>query len=232
MTRFPSGFLAFATISVAVTTALTGCNSETDQSGTGAAPDAGASDSSTPNPSEADPGTQSARIVVDGSGVTVFAEDSSELVDVPFGTAGAEAAALVAEAIGDPTVTDAAAEGSCQAAYTSYDWGGFVIRTPGRANTAEGMMFNALITELETSSGITLETTGGYQVGTFVEQLEGNPGAFLPDNSYVYGTNNGPFVAYDPQGTDGGWGAAAYLSVDDGTAVTIAAPYYFFHVCS
>ncbi len=192
-----------------------------------AAPPASPDPSSSPTP---DPSTVAGFIVISGSGVGVGAINSASIVQIPFTTDGATAAALLSEAIGvEPVVADFTGTSSgCSADYRTYDWGGLQFRSPGHITTPGGQLFNAIVTAQETSSGLELATTYLQHIGTatadFATAVRGVADDDGSGRTHIY------FDRQNPDAVEAeAWGAFAVAS--GGVVTNITSPLYFYGDC-
>ncbi|MDP3208831.1 MAG: hypothetical protein Q8M65_06755 [Rhodoglobus sp.] len=181
----------------------------------------------TPTP---DPSTVAAFIVVNGSGVGVGAINSASIVQIPYTTDGATAAALLSDAIGvTPVVADTLGSGSgCSSDYRTYDWGGLQFRSPGEITTPGGQMFNAIVTAPATTGGLELATANFQHVGMptadFATGVAGTIREDFPGHAFVYFDRQNP-DAYEYDA----WGA--FASSEGGAISRIIAPLYFYGDC-
>jgi hypothetical protein len=178
--------------------ALTACGPGTPPSGdspsvaptTGATP-SGSATSEPDGPEGTDIIVGSAEVkVVDVSGdpVTTSAYDGEpELVVEAFGLAlGVE-----------PTIsTTEGDDGGCSADQTEYDFGGFLIRSPGHIGSTG--TFEVEVTEQTTDAGIPIFTTGGVAVGDTLEAFEVAVGPLIE----LGGTSSSSYVGGDVSNPD------------------------------
>ncbi len=177
-----------------------------------------------------DPSTIADFIVISGSGVGVVAMDSSSLVQIPYSTDGATAAALLAAAIGvDPVVADVAATGGgCSGNYRTYEWGGLQFRSPGAITTPGGQSFNATVTATATPGGLELTTVSSQRIGALASDFAAAVGSVVNEDgsgtSYIY------FDRQNPDAPDyDAWGALGLAT--GGVVAKIIAPLYFYGDC-
>lgn len=128
-------------------------------------------------------------LIISGSGVAVLDETATVMVDIPFTTDGATAAAELAVALGaEPTETAMAGSPDCRWPYTEYNWGGFVLESDIEDTGTPPAGFKA-VAEGAITAGVAVYGPHNLQVGaTLAEVLAADPGGVSRD----YG---GGFVA-------------------------------------
>ena len=161
-------------------------------------------------------------IEVSAHSVGVGTASSEQILNVPYTTDVATAAAALTAVIGAPTVIPVAAT-SCNAARSIYDWGGFQIEFDPYMTDIGGTQFVATATAARTTRGLDIETQGQTVGTSLADVLAHVPGSVSGDRG------EGHIEALlDPQ-EDGLWGVIVTFTA--GTASGIHAPgvYLFGH---
>lgn len=225
------------TFGLSLVLALTACGPGAPTPPSSADPSPSATSSGGPSPSSTADETPvaAASIVVTASRLSVFGTDGSTLVSANYDMEASAVAARIADALGvDPAVSSTTGVGSgCDSDQTMYDFGGFLLRSPGFIGTTGA--YEAVITAPATSGGVVLETVGGQRVGA-------NEAAFLAAvgetvllgeypafGSYPAGANYG-FDVINPEASEYEQ-VGAYANVVDGVLESFNAPYYFYADC-
>jgi hypothetical protein len=203
--------------------ALTGCG---PGGGSGGAPTVGPPVVEHPTAGGTPTPTRDSRapafIEVTAHSVGVGSAHSGQLVDVPYTTDVATAAAALTAVIGAPTVTSVAAT-SCQAARSIYDWGAFQITFDPYMTDIGGTQFVATATATHTTGGLEVDALGQTVGMTLTDVLAHVPGSVSGDRG------EGHIEALlDPQ-EDGLWGVV--MTFTGGVANGFHAPgvYLFGH---
>jgi hypothetical protein len=206
-----------------VLAALTGCG---PGGGSGGAPTVGPPIVEHPTAGTTPTPTRDSRapafIEVTAHSVGVGSAHSEQLVDVPYTTDVATAAAALTAVIGPPTVTSVPAT-SCQAARSIYDWGGFQITFDPYMTDIGGTQFVATVTATHTTGGLEVDALGQTVGMTLTDVLAHVPGSVSGDRG------EGHIEALlDPQ-EDGLWGVV--ITFTGGVANGFHAPgvYLFGH---
>lgn len=131
---------------------------------------------SSPTPS----GREPAFLEISAHSVGVGSARSEQLLDVPFTTDVATAAASLTAVIGAPTVIAVPAT-SCQAARSIYDWGGFQIEFDPYMTETGGTQFVATVTAARTRGGLDIETRGQTVGDRLTDVLAHVPGSTSGD---------------------------------------------------
>ena len=168
-------------------------------------------------------------LIISGSGVAVLDETATVMVDIPFTTDGATAAAELAVALGaEPTET--AMEGSpfCRLPYTEYNWGGFVLQSDRDIeDTGTPPAGFIAIAEEAITAGVAVYGPHNLQVGaTLAEVLAADPGGVSRD----YG-NGLVYVALDVTGGSGVDVTGTQGIVSDEVLTVMLSPVYVFGDC-
>lgn len=178
-------------------------------------------------PSVTPAGPVPAFVSISAHSISVGDSDSRLLVNVPFTTDLATAAAALTSAIGtEPTVIPVPAT-SCEAATAIYDWGGLQITYDSYMTTVGATQFVATVSATHTAAGLELDAPYNQTVGmTLTDVLAHVPGSVSGDRG------EGDIEALlDPQ-EDQLWGVV--MTFTDGVANGFHAPgvYIFGHgVC-
>jgi len=131
---------------------------------------------SSPTPS----GRAPAFLEINAHSVGVGSASEEQLLNVPFTTDAATAAAALTAVIGAPTVIPVPAT-SCQAASSIYDWGGFQIAFDPYMTDIGGTQFVATVTAARTTGGLDIETQGQTVGTTLSDVLAHVPGSVSGD---------------------------------------------------
>ena len=221
---------ALALVALISAASLTACDSSPVEPGPTSPETASPASPDPTTSSTPDPSTVADVITISGSGVGVIAINSELIVQIPFTTDGAAAAALLSEAIGvEPVVAEFSGTGSgCDADYRTYDWSGLQFRSPGHITTPVGQLFNAIVTAQETSGGVELATVSHQHIGTVTADFVSAVGGVANDDgsgtTYIY------FDRQNPGDSDfDAWGAFAVAS--GGVVYSITSPLYFYGDC-
>lgn len=222
-----------ALVAVPLLFVLTACGPGSTTPGAtsgGASPTASATptdDGPTAAPDEA----REVSVVVNSSLVGVYAvDDGEQIAAVNFTeTDHAAAAARIAAALGeDPAITTTVGTGSgCDADQTIYDFGGFLLRSPGFVGSIG--VIEAQIEGATTTGGVPIFTLGGAQVGTARADFDALVGAVVDLGSsgstgWIGFNQSNPGVAeYDAIG--------AIARFDGGVLTQVNAPYFFYGDC-
>ncbi|MEO8094554.1 MAG: hypothetical protein ABI632_06440 [Pseudolysinimonas sp.] len=182
----------------------------------------------TPTPSVA---PVAARVQIDGTSITVMAADNSVILDVPFTTDPATAAAQLTSAIGAEPAVTTTANGLCAVDTTHYAWGGLWINVPGGFAAAPGATFIASVRDATTSNGLPVGMPSGQGVGAATtDVLAANPG--VP----VEGEPAGDSVVYfdvlsgHPLGDMDSFYGAEALAIG-GVITSLVSPIHYYYDC-
>ena len=231
MTNSRRSLLALAVIPMLLVLTACGPGSPTPgASGGGSSPSPSATptdDGPTAEPEEA----REVSIAVNSSLVGVYAVDDGEhIASVNFSeTDHAAAAARLAAAIGEePVITTTAGTGSgCDADQTIYDFGGFLLRSPGFVGSIG--VIEAQVNGAMTTGGVPIFTLGGAQVGTARADFDALAGPVVDLGS----TGSSAWVGFDQSNP----GVAEYDAIgsiarfDSGVLAQVNAPYFFYGDC-
>ncbi|MEP6481568.1 MAG: hypothetical protein ABJA94_06120 [Rhodoglobus sp.] len=179
----------------------------------------GASESATATATASPDSSAPAFVVISAHGVGVGATNSRQLIDIPYTTDIATAAAQFSTTIGvQPTVTPVPAT-ACAAATATYDWGGIKFSTDALSAGLGDPAFFVSATAAATRSGLEVDAHG-QTVGTSLTDLLAHvPGSVSGDRGDGYIE-----ALIDPQ--DGGaWGVI--MHIQDGAVSDFAAPGYY-----
>jgi hypothetical protein len=181
--------------------------------------------SSTPEPTLADPVATS--IVISAASVSVFDETATLIVDLPFDGDPAIATGLLTEVLNETPSVVTYEGGSCQAAGSTYSWGGLALFTAGTATMAPGTVFTVQASGVATANGVQVFGPHDLQVGaTLAEVLAVDPGA-LHDEPFEGSTR----IALE-HSSGAGPDAVGVLGVAiDDVLHTINSPLYIFGDC-
>lgn len=180
-------------------------------------------------PSE-EPALTVSAIVIDGDSVSVTIAEGGTLVDIPFTTDPAAAAAQLSEAIGLEPITSVTPPASCGGDLTKVTWGAITFWSPYKA-APPGAKFWASADAKQTSNGITVTMLGGQWVGfDGAATLAAYPGAEID-----FGFPDLKVVAYDiaagtkASGMDDFWGAQAIIQ--GGIVTEFMSPIHYYYDC-
>ncbi len=162
------------------------------------------------------------RILVTGSGVSVLTDTGEVLVDLPFSTDGATAAAELTLVVGaDPVVSTQAGDSECVDAGTTYDWGSFQIDSPVGFFSEPGAAYSIHVYEPATGNGLALELAPNVRSGSSIaEMLAAAPGTL---DTWV--VDFGKWLV-DPT-VDGRYGVVVN-EYPDGSVFSFGAPIKYF----
>ncbi len=180
--RSPS--LPLFAIAVAVILAVTGCaSSHSPSAGHSLKPHVTASASATPRvsptPKPTAAAVTTAKIVIDGTGLTVLGSDGSQLARVLYASDPAPSLATLVAKIGATPSTTVQPEGMCSPSVTVADWGRFRMTwyTDPAAEAGAGFTVRA---DAATVSGIAVQSPQGFTVGNQIAAMHaGTPGSQL-----------------------------------------------------
>jgi hypothetical protein len=169
-------------------------------------------------------------IVIDGDSVSVTISEGGTLVDIPFTTEPATAAAQLSEAIGLEPITSVTPTASCGGGLTKVTWGGISFWSP-YASAPPGAQFWARADAKETSNGITVTMLGGQWVG-----FDGAATiAAYPGSELDFGMSGTHVLAFDVKsGTPDGNPDDFYggIAVIQGDVVTgFSSPIHYYYDC-
>jgi len=183
-------------------------------------------DASSAATAEPAPVPVAASLVISGLGISVLDETSTVMVDIPFGTDGAAAAAELAVALGvEPTETTVTGS-DCQRPGTLYDWGGFALESAGTITMAPPGVFS-VAADAATAAGVAVYGPHNLQVGARIATvLAADPGGV----SYDYG-DGWALVALDATDESGFDVTGTRGVVYDEVLTVIEAPVYVFGDC-
>ncbi len=135
-------------------------------------PTVDAGQTETPTPAETvdaapapEPGANVSSIVIDGDSVSVNISEGGQLIDIPFTTDPATAAAQLSEAIGLQPITTTTPAASCGGGLQKVTWGAISFYSPYPAAPG-GAQFYAQADSKSTSNGKTVAMLSGQWVGS------------------------------------------------------------------
>jgi hypothetical protein len=169
-------------------------------------------------------------IVIDGDSVYVTVTEGGILVDIPFTTEPAVAAAQLSEAIGLEPITTVSPADLCDPELTRTTWGGITFISP-YASAPPGAQFWAIADAKQTGNGITVAMLGGQWIGyDGSDTVAAYPGAELD-----MGFPNTSVLAYDVKsGTADGdpdnfYGGLAVVEND--VLTSFSSPIHYWYDC-
>lgn len=191
----------------------------------------------TPTPTPTDPAAEepapvvlATSIVIDSWLVAAYAVDGTRIAEVGFDeTDHADAARRLAIALGlEPVVTSTGAIGTgCDADQTVYDFGGFLVRSPGYADSLG--VLEVEVDGATTTNGIPVVTVGGAQIGMTLVEFTAAVGTVTELGSYSGRTWVG-FDRINPA-ADAADAIGSLARFDDGVLAEWDAPVAFHGVC-
>lgn len=235
MTNFRRHLLAL--IGIPLLLALTACGPGTPTPGSSGGVSTSPSPGATPGPSgggdptaEPDPAREVA-VSVNSSLIAVYPVGGGEQVAAVnlAETDHAAAAARLAAALGEePVITTTLGTGSaCDTDQTTYDFGGFFLRSPGLVGSVGAIEVG--VVGVATTGGVPIFTLGGAQIGTSRAAFETVAGPVVEIGTWGMSTLVG-FDRINPEEPEfDGIGSIAWF--DSGVLVDIHAPYYFYGDC-
>jgi hypothetical protein len=169
-------------------------------------------------------------VVVDSHLIAAYAADGTQVAAVGYDeTDHAAAAGRLTIALGlEPVVTTTGAIGTgCDADQTVYDFGGFLLRSPGYVDSTGPI--EAQVDGATTSNGVPIVTVGGASVGMPRAEFDETAGTVTDLGSYS-GRNWVGFDRINPDAAESdAIGSLALFG--DGILVQWNAPVYFYGEC-
>lgn len=178
-----------------------------------------------PEPTVAEPVPTT--IVISAASISVFDETSTLIIDLPYDGGGELAAGMLTDVLDETPSVVSYESDSCQAAGSTYSWGGLSIFTSGTIIKAPGAAFTVQASSSETPAGVQVFGPNDLQVGaSLADVVAADPGA-IGDEPFE-GTHRITLEYSGGAGPDvtGVLGVA----VDD-TLHTISSPLYIFGDC-
>jgi hypothetical protein len=206
--------------------ALSGCLPAAPiASPTPSAPSPTDSSSPAPEPTLAEP--VPASIVISAASIAVFDETATLIVDLPFDGDPTIATDLLTDVL-DATPGIVSYPGdSCQAAGSTFTWGGLALFTAGTATMAPGAIFSVQASGSATAEGVQIFGPHDLQVGASLSDvLAADPGALYDEpfeGAARIGLEHSSGAGPDAVGVLG-------VSIDD-VLHTISSPHYIFGDC-
>jgi hypothetical protein len=215
---------------------LTGCGGAAPTPPTPSIPAAEPSETPVPEGGAGGGGEDvAAFVLIGGSSVSVGADDSRVLAEIPYSTDPSVAAAELADVLGvEPTMTVRPGNATCLAETTIYDWGAFNLKSPGGIGTGPGALFTVQATAHELSTGVPVEMVHSQHVGSPAADVVGLPNVFAEDlgawtSVYYHVGGDVDFASADWAPDMETWGALALI--ESGVVTSIVAPIHYFYDC-
>ena len=169
-------------------------------------------------------------VVIDSRLVAAYASDGTQLAAVGYDETDHEAAATrLTLVLGfEPVVTTTGAIGTgCDADQTVYDFGGFLLRSPGYVGS-----IGPIEVEVDggiTTNGIPIVTVGGASIGMTRDDFDATVGAVTDLGSYS-GRNWVGFDRINPEAPESD-AIGSLARFDEGLLAQWNAPLYFYGDC-
>lgn len=209
-------------------------SSEPDPGETGAAtPTPTPTGAPTPTPTTTEPPAVvplATSVMLHSRAIVAYAADGEPLATVRYDeTDHADAAARLATALGmTPEVSTTGAIGSgCDADQTVYDFGGFLLRSPGYSDSLGSI--EAEVGGMTTATGIPIRTVGGVRIGMSRADFDAAVPDAVPLTEYSGRTWVG-FDRVDPDAPDAD-AAGAIARFDGNRLAQWKTPLAFHGVC-
>ena len=129
-----------------------------------------------PEPTVAEPVPTS--IVISAASISVFDETSTLIIDLPYDGGGELAAGMLTDVLDETPSVVSYESDSCQAAGSTYSWGGLSIFTSGTIIKAPGASLHGAGLEFSHASGVQVYGPNDLQVGaSLADVVAADPGA-------------------------------------------------------